>query len=139
MQQWAFPLLGEMLVQDPLLVDRTLEKGSGFVISDSRLAIYRQPFLKSSAAGRSLSATVRNIQLVEAMKEIEAGLKSFAKPTLILWGVDDPWLLTQPVMGLQYNKAIKFVPLAEGQHYPQEHWFKEISPKLINFLGSPLP
>lgn len=49
MKQWTIPFMGDMVTQDPLLVDRTLEKGSGFVIADEDLAIYRQPFLKSSA------------------------------------------------------------------------------------------
>ncbi len=92
MRQWAFPLMGEMLTQDPLLVDRTLEKGSGYVISDQNLGMYRQPFLKNSQAGRSLVATIKNLNLPEAMKEIEAGWKEWDKPTQIIWGMGDPWL-----------------------------------------------
>ena len=30
MKQMTFPLVGDMMTQDPLLVDRTIEKGSGF-------------------------------------------------------------------------------------------------------------
>lgn len=33
-QQLGLPLVGEMITQDPLLVDRTLEGGSGYGISD---------------------------------------------------------------------------------------------------------
>ena len=135
MRQWGLPLLGEMLTQDPLLVDRTLEKGSGFVISDSRLASYRQPFLKSSAAGRSLTATLRNLQLSASMGEIETGLASFTKPTLLLWGAEDPWLLSEPIRDLVKNPAIRLSLLSEAKHYPQEHWLKELAPTLINFLG----
>ncbi len=51
MQQWGLPLAGDMLTQDPLLVDRTLEGGSRYRISDRDLDNYRQPFLKSSSAG----------------------------------------------------------------------------------------
>ena len=39
MQQWTIPFVGDMLTQDPLLVDRTLEGGSGFVISDGNLDV----------------------------------------------------------------------------------------------------
>jgi pimeloyl-ACP methyl ester carboxylesterase len=34
MQQWGLPLIGDMVTQDPLLVDRTLEAGSRYQIED---------------------------------------------------------------------------------------------------------
>jgi len=68
MQQCGLPLVGEILTQDPLLVDR-LEGGSRYQIADKDLDVYRKPFLKSSAAGRSLLATVRNLQLQASMAE----------------------------------------------------------------------
>ncbi len=40
MQQWGVPFVGDMLTQDPLLVDRTLEGGSKYRISDQDLDIY---------------------------------------------------------------------------------------------------
>ncbi|NEQ27653.1 MAG: alpha/beta fold hydrolase, partial [Microcoleus sp. SIO2G3] len=63
MQQWGLPLLGDVLTQDPLLVDRTLEAGCRYQIEDKDLDIYRKPFLKSSGAGRSLLATIQNLQM----------------------------------------------------------------------------
>ena len=48
MQQLGLPLAGEVFTQDPLLVDRTLEGGSRYQISDADLDIYRKPFLTSS-------------------------------------------------------------------------------------------
>ena len=135
MRQWAFPLMGEMLTQDPLLVDRTLEKGSGYVISDKNLNIYREPFLKNSQAGRSLVATIKNLNLSQAMAEIEAGWKAWDKPTQIIWGMGDPWLSADVPKALadEYNH-IRFVKLEEGKHYPQEHCSDEISPILLTFL-----
>lgn len=135
MQQWGLPLAGEMLTQDPILVDRTLEKGSGFIISDNDLAMYRQPYLKTSAVGRSLVATIRNLKLAEAMSEIEQGLSTWEKPTLVIWGMADPWLSSIEIDKLKENKNIELVTLEEAKHYPQEHWNKEISPLIINFLG----
>ena len=135
MRQWSFPLMGEMLTQDPLLVDRTLEKGSGYVISDENLEIYRQPFLKNSQAGRSLVATVKNMNLPKAMKEIEAGWENWEQPTQILWGMDDPWLSADvPEAIAKEKKNIRFVKLEKAKHYPQEHWSEEISPILLTFL-----
>lgn len=135
MKQWGLPLAGEMLTQDPILVDRTLEKGSGFIISDKDLAMYRQPYLKSSAVGRSLVATIRNLKLAESMSEIEQGLYTWEKPTLIVWGMADPWLSSPEIDKLKENKNIELITLEEAKHYPQEHWNKEISPLMINFLG----
>lgn len=135
MRQWGFPLMGEMLTQDPLLVDRTLETGSGYVISDENLNVYRKPFLKNSKAGRSLVATIKNLNLSQAMKEIENGWKDWDKPTQILWGTDDPWLNSDVPENLaQTYKNIKLSKIEEAKHYPQEHWSEEISPRLLTFL-----
>lgn len=135
--QCGFPLLGDMVTQDPLIVDRTLEKGSGFVISDNDLALYRQPIVTSSAAGRILVTVVKNLQLKTVTKEIETGLKTWEKPCLIIWGKDDPWLDFNSVEKLvQTNNKLKLTLLPEAKHYPQEHFSEEISPLIINFLGS---
>jgi pimeloyl-ACP methyl ester carboxylesterase len=134
-QQMGLPLAGEMITQDPLLVDRTLEGGSRYVIADKDLDIYRKPFLKSSAAGRSLLATIRNLQLPSAMTEIESGFKTWQQQILILWGMIDPWL---PI-----KIAQDFVsPLAQGDliklnsvgHYPQEHYHETILEDLLPFV-----
>jgi pimeloyl-ACP methyl ester carboxylesterase len=134
-QQLGWPLMGEMMTQDPLLVDRTLEGGSGYGISDKDLDVYRRPFLKSSAAGRSLLATVRNLQMKEAMAEIETGFRSFSQPTLILWGMKDRWLpfdQAQQLASTLPNGEVS--KLEEARHYPQEHWSQDVSDALIGFL-----
>jgi len=135
MRQWGFPLVGEMLTQDPLLVDRTLEKGSGYVISETNLGQYRQPFLRDSKAGRALGATIKNLNLPQAMKEIEAGWQHWDKPTRIIWGMGDPWLSSDvPEALANENRNIRLAKLEEGKHYPQEHCSEEISPILLTFL-----
>jgi pimeloyl-ACP methyl ester carboxylesterase len=134
-QQLGLPLVGDMMTQDPLLVDRTLEAGSRFVVSDEDLDVYRRPFLKSSDAGRSLLATVRNLQLKQAMAEIASGFSSWAQPTLIVWGMADPWLpFTQAETFAGTLQNAEIVKLEEGGHYPQEHWSVEVSNALIPFL-----
>lgn len=135
MRRWGIPLMGEMLTQDPLLVDRTLETGSGYVISDENLGIYRKPFLKNSQAGRSLVATIKNLDLSQAMTEIEAGWSNWEKPTQIIWGMNDPWLSAEiPSAIAQQHKNVRLSQLEEAKHYPQEHWSEEISPILLTFL-----
>ena len=74
MQQWGIPFVGDMLTQDPLLVDRSLEGGSGFVISDKNLAIYRKPFLKSSDVGRALVATIQKNEAVRVNGRVAIAL-----------------------------------------------------------------
>lgn len=136
-KQCAIPLLGDMVTQNPLLVDRTLEKGSGFVISDRDLAIYRQPIVKSSVAGRTLVTIVKNLQLNQVTAEIEKGLKQWQKHCLIIWGIEDAWLdITEVEKLVKENQQLKLISLPEAKHYAQKHFIDEISPKLVNFLGS---
>jgi haloalkane dehalogenase len=135
MQQWGLPFVGDMLTQDPLLVDRTLEGGSGFVISDKDLDIYRKPYLKASATGRALIATIKNLKLSESIAEIESGFSTWNKPTLLLWGMADPWLSAANAESLASSNAnIELVKLEEAKHYPQEHWSKEVGSEIANFL-----
>ncbi|HEY9847814.1 MAG TPA: alpha/beta fold hydrolase [Leptolyngbyaceae cyanobacterium] len=134
-QQLGLPLVGEMMTQDPLLVDRTLEGGSGYGISDKDLDVYRRPFLKSSAAGRSLLWTVRNIQMEQSMAEIESGLRQWEIPTLIAWGMKDRWLPFSQVEPLVSSiRDVEVSKLADVRHYPQEHWSDKVSEALIGFL-----
>lgn len=135
MQQWTIPFLGDMVTQDPLLIDRTLEGGSGFVISDARLDIYRKPFLKTSASGRALLTTAKNLNFAKTLTEVETGLKQWQKPTLLIWGMQDPWLTLDPVEDLvAQNPQLELFKLPEAKHYPQEHWPQEIGEAVIRFL-----
>ncbi len=135
MTQWTLPFVGDMVTQDPLLIDRTLEGGSGFVVSDEKLDVYRRPYLKTSAVGRALMMTTKNLKLAKTMTEIESGLKSWSKPTLVIWGMLDPWLAAEPVEQLvKTNAQLELIPLPEAKHYPQEHWADEIGAVLIPFL-----
>ncbi|MBI4785070.1 MAG: alpha/beta fold hydrolase [Oscillatoriophycideae cyanobacterium NC_groundwater_1537_Pr4_S-0.65um_50_18] len=133
MRQMGVPLVGEMLTQDPLLTERTLEGGGGYVISEADLDVYRRPFLKSSEAGRALLAIVKNLQLPEATAEIQAGFAQWQKPTLLLWGTRDPWL----PYSLAENFAApdkELTPLNEAGHYPQEDRDEQVSMALSDFL-----
>lgn len=134
-QQRGLPLAGEMITQDPLLVDRTLEGGSRYTIAEKDLDIYRKPFLKSSAAGRGLLATIRNLQLKSAMTEIEVGFKQWQKPILISWGVIDPWLPVE--MAQNFADSVpqaELVKLNNVGHYPQEHYHEAILEDLLPFV-----
>ena len=134
-KQLGLPFIGDMLTQDPLLVDRTLEGGSRYRISDKDLDVYRRPFLKSSDAGRSLMWTVRNLQMQQSMAEIESGLRQWTQPTLVLWGMKDPWLpLAQAEQLVSATNNVKLCKLTEAGHYPQEHWSDPVSEALIGFL-----
>jgi pimeloyl-ACP methyl ester carboxylesterase len=139
-QQLGLPFVGDMMTQDPLVVDRTLEAGCRYTISDEDLDVYRRPFLKSSDVGRSLLYTVRNLQLKPAMAELETGFKNWQKPTLILWGMQDPWLSSQPAQNLAKTlENGQFVELEQAGHYPQEHWSENVSNTLVPFLRRQQP
>jgi pimeloyl-ACP methyl ester carboxylesterase len=135
MQQWSLPLIGDMVTQDPLLVDRTLEAGSRYQIEDKYLDVYRKPFLKSSDVGRSLMMTAKNLQMKQSMAEIESGYANWKQPTLIFWGMKDPWLpFSQAEQFANSLKNVEVVKLEEGGHYPQEHWSGKVSEALLPFL-----
>lgn len=135
MQQLGLPFIGDMLTQDPLFIDRTLEKGSGLVISEDDLNIYRGAYLKSSAAGRSVLYTVKNLRLQEAMLELETGFSNWQQPTVIIWGTRDPWL---DISGAENLVSIcqnaELIKLDKAGHYPQDHWSIEIASELALFL-----
>jgi len=135
-RQWGVPFIGDMITQDPLFVDRTLEKGCGYVISDQNLAYYRKPIATSSLPGRTMVTIIKKMQFTETMEEIESGLKTWQKPCLIIWGIDDPWLNIAPVEELvKENNNLTLTKLEEARHFPQEHFSKEISPILANFFS----
>ncbi len=138
-QQMGLPLAGEMITQDPLLVDRTLEGGCRYVIADKDLDIYRKPFLKTSASGRSLLATIRNLQLAKAMEEIASGFKQWQSPILIQWGTIDPWLPIDMAQSFTQNLTnsapnIELIKLDKVGHYPQEHYHARILEDLLPFV-----
>lgn len=131
----GLPFAGDMMTQDPLLVDRTLEGGSRYVIADKDLDIYRKPYLKTSAAGRALLSTIRNLQLAKAMSEIETGFKDWQQPILIQWGKIDPWLSVE--MAENFAKSVpntELVTLNNVGHYPQEHYHETILEDLLTFV-----
>jgi len=135
LQQLGLPLIGDMLTQDPLLVDRTLEGGSRYPISDADLAVYRRPFLKSSAAGRSLLATVRHLQMQQSMAEIESGLHGWTQPTAIVWGMKDPWLPFSQAQQLASSiPHADLIQLEAAGHYAQEHWSEKVGDAIQLFL-----
>lgn len=134
-KQLGIPLIGEMLTQDPLLVDRTLEGGGGYRVEDADLDVYRRPFLKSSAAGRSLLATVQKLNLPQVTAELEAGFANWQQPTLIAWGIRDPWLPFAIAEAFsQKLPHAELVELAEVGHYPQEDWHEKVSEALLSFF-----
>jgi pimeloyl-ACP methyl ester carboxylesterase len=134
-QQLGLPLAGEMMTQDPLLVDRTLEGGCRYVIEDKDLDIYRKPYLKSSSSGRGLLSTIRNLQLQPAMIEIESGFKEWQKPILIQWGMIDPWLSVDIAENFADSVShAELIRLNNVGHYPQEHYHETILEDLLPFL-----
>jgi pimeloyl-ACP methyl ester carboxylesterase len=134
-KQMGLPLAGEVMTQDPLLVDRTLEAGCRYRIEDQDLDIYRKPFLKSSSSGRALLSTIRNLQLEKVMIEIESGFKEWQKPILLQWGMIDPWLSVD--MAESFVKSApnaEIIKLNNVGHYPQEHYHETILQDLLAFV-----
>jgi pimeloyl-ACP methyl ester carboxylesterase len=134
-RQMGLPLIGDMMTQDPLLVDRTLEGGGPYQIADKDLDIYRRPFLTSSSAGRALMATIKGLQLPQATAEISEGFKGWSQPTLVVWGDRDPWV---PIdVAQDFTKHLQdgeLQVLAEVGHYAQEDWPEKVCEQILPFL-----
>jgi pimeloyl-ACP methyl ester carboxylesterase len=134
-RQLGIPLVGDMLTQDPLLVDRTLEGGGMYQVSDDDLDVYRRPFLKSSDAGRSLLAAVQKLQLPKATAEISTGFKDWENPIVVIWGLQDPWLpLEQAQAFVEQTPGAELSQLDQVGHYPQQDWPEKVAQALIQHL-----
>lgn len=135
LRQLGLPLIGDMMTQNPLLVDRTLEGGGGYRVEDKDLDIYRRPFLRSSDAGRALLATIQKLQLKQVTAELEIGFQHWQQPVLVAWGTRDPWLPL--AIAQQFTQALpdaELVELEEVGHYPQEDWHEKVNDVLLPFL-----
>lgn len=135
MAQLGIPLVGDMLTQDPLLVDRVLEGGSPYQVADEDLDVYRRPFLKSSDAGRSLLAIVLRLAVPTVSKTVAEGFRTWRKPAIVIWGDRDPW--TPVAQAETFAKSLpqgELVILEEVGHYPQEDWPEKVNEALIPFL-----
>ncbi|MGF1576284.1 MAG: alpha/beta fold hydrolase [Cyanophyceae cyanobacterium] len=133
--KFGIPLAGEMLTQDPLLVDRTLETGGIYRVPDADLAVFRQPFLTTSASGRALLATVRKLSLPSVMAELEAGRQNWPWPTLVAWGEQDPWLpISMAQTFVQQVSTAELATLQQVGHYPQHDWHEKVSDAVVPFL-----
>jgi len=133
--QMGWPLIGEVLTQDPILVDRTLEGGGPYEVSDEDLEIYRRPFLKSSDVGRSLLATIRQLKLADTLQTIDKGFENWETPTLIAWGTADKWLpIDQAKAFASKLENANLVELEETGHYAQEDWSEKVSDAVVPFL-----
>jgi haloalkane dehalogenase len=69
------------------------------------------------------------------MESIENGWQDWQSPTLLVWGMSDPWLNSTAAQNLAKSHFnIDLLELPEAKHYPQEHWGKEISEPIIQFF-----
>jgi pimeloyl-ACP methyl ester carboxylesterase len=135
LQQLGLPIVGDMLVQDPLVVDRTLEGGGGYQVEEEDLKIFRKPFLTTSAAGRSIKSIVQKLKPGLLGAELADGLSQWPHPILVAWGDSDPWLPWSQVEPLLLRLKQKDVALLEEVgHYPQLDWPEKVLDALMPFL-----
>ena len=131
----GWPFVGDVMTQDPLLVDRTLEGGGPYQVSDEDLDVYRRPFLKSSDVGRALMWTIRAMNVSKVTEQIAQGFTDWSRPTLVAWGISDPWLSADGAQA--FAKGLtdgEYVELDEVGHYAQEDWAEKVSEAMVPFL-----
>lgn len=131
----GWPMIGDVMTQDPLLVDRTLEGGGPYQVADDDLDVYRRPFLKSSDVGRSLMWTIRAMKVPQIVEQIAQGFADWSRPTLVAWGTSDPWLSADSAEAFAKGLSDgEYVELAEVGHYAQEDWAEKVSETIVPFL-----
>ena len=101
MQQMGLPFVGDMMTQDPLLVDRTLEAGSKFVVSDEDLAEIK-------------TKIIEDLQLeVEDLSNLQLwGSPDYRKSGL--WGENADTILFE-LNGNQYSAQLNRIENGEAQ------------------------
>lgn len=131
----GWPLLGQVMTQDPLLVDRTLEGGGPYEVDLDDLDVYRRPFLKSSDVGRSLMWTISAMDMPGVIEQLAQGFANWSRPTLVAWGTADPWLSADGAQA--FAKGLRdgeYLELAQVGHYAQEDWADKVSEAVVTFL-----
>jgi pimeloyl-ACP methyl ester carboxylesterase len=69
------------------------------------------------------------------MAEMESSWGQWTHPTLIVWGMKDPWLPFAQAQNFTNSvKNAELVQLENAGHYPQEHFPGDISDALVPFL-----
>lgn len=136
-RQFGIPLVGDMLTQDPLLVDRTLETGGIYRVPDKDLDVYRRPFLTTSASGRALLATVQNLGIPKESALLADQFAQWTRPTLVAWGMQDPWLRFQEEWS--QRRGTKVIKLEQVGHYPQHDWAEKVIEAVVPFLRQLMP
>lgn len=131
----GWPFVGDVMTQDPLLVDRTLEGGGPYQVADDDLDVYRRPFLKSSDVGRALMWTIRAMKMPHITAQIAQGFANWSRPTLVVWGISDPWLSADSAKAFaQGLDDGEYVELEEVGHYAQEDWAEKVGEAVVPFL-----
>ena len=134
-QMMGWPFVGDMMTQDPLLVDRTLEGGGPYQVNDADLDVYRRPFLTSSDVGRALLWTIKRLNLPTVLTQIDQGFAQWQPSTLIIWGISDKWLPVTVAENFAKGLAdARIERLEEVGHYAQEDWSEKVSEALVPFL-----
>ncbi|NEQ50296.1 MAG: alpha/beta fold hydrolase [Leptolyngbya sp. SIO3F4] len=131
----GWPLIGQVMTQDPLLVDRTLEGGGPYEVDLDDLDVYRRPFLKSSDVGRSLMWTIQSMNLPQVVEQISQGFANWSRPTLVAWGTSDPWLSAEAAQAFAKGLSDgEYMELDQVGHYAQEDWAEKVGEAIVPFL-----
>src|SRR5262249_46300289 len=128
-------------VGEDLDIGRLVEAGTAQGLSDEVRAAYDAPFAGASKAGAlafpELVPAEPDHPNVAPMNAVREALGQWRKPTLVVWGADDPVL--EPRIAEQF---VELIPGAEGPvliegagHFLQEDRPDELAAAVCDFLG----
>lgn len=126
------PLLGEMLAQDPINVDRVIEAGLVYQLPLPDLAQYRAPYLASSMAGIALTRTIRNLNKA-TLAQAERNLASISCPTLVIGGEKDRWIKKAEEVSKRLKDST-FLSYPDARHFISEDQPDQLSQDLLRFF-----
>lgn len=124
-------------------IGRLVAAGTANGLSDDVRAMYDAPFPRPESKAGALAfpelvATERDHPNADSMQRVRDALRSWRKPTLVVWGADDPVLPSSVA-----EDFVELIPGARGpvliegaSHFLQEDKPDELAAAILDFLGS---
>jgi pimeloyl-ACP methyl ester carboxylesterase len=79
--------------------------------------------------------TIRAMKVPQITAQIAQGFANWSHPTLVVWGISDPWLSAENAKAFaQGLENGEYTELEEVGHYAQEDWADKVSEAIVPFL-----
>lgn len=100
--------------------------------------VYARPYRESPAASAAVAATMDKMDWGKLLKEVDDGYRSWRKPSLLLYGSNDPFVKVPEAFDFLESKRTNMkcvTPSAKLGHMPQEDYAEAIADAMAVFLS----